>query len=30
MGPTKKFITSKSGETSNYLQQYLNKFSWYL
>ena len=27
MGPTKEFITSKSGETSNYLQQYLNKFS---
>jgi len=27
MGPINKFITSKSGETSNYLQQYEKRLS---
>ena len=28
MGSIKKFASSKNGETSNYLQQYMKKFSW--
>ena len=27
MGSIKKFASSKNGETSNYLQQYMKKFS---